>query len=386
MQVFVFRISVLLLLGSLTLAGCSGLPGVGFLRNAVEPSVGEPKLGGIQFVEITEPVARKLLEQRKTKGFADTLGAKVVNTERFAPGDIIEVSIWEAPPASLFTGVIDAKGVASPARVTTFPEQMISNDGVVNVPFAGQVPVAGRLSTEVETEIIRRLKGIANQPQVLVRRIRNLSSDVTIVGEVPNSTRIPLTPRGEKLLDALAAAGGVRQPVNKMTLQVTRGRNVYSMPLEAVIKDPNQNVPLQPGDVLTALFQPNSFIALGASGKNEEVNFEAQGITLSQALARAGGLIDTRADALGVFIFRFESKDALPWPKEPVATTPEGKVPVIYRANLNDPATFFVAQSFHMNDKDVMYVSNASLAELQKFLNILSTVLYPLAIFRSVTN
>ena len=54
--------------------------------------------------------------------------------------------------------------------------------------------------------------------------LRNVSSNVTVVGDVGSSVRMPLGPRNERLLDALAAAGGVRFPVNKMTLQVTRGK------------------------------------------------------------------------------------------------------------------------------------------------------------------
>ena len=127
----------------------------------------------------------------------------------------------------------------------------------------------------------------------------NYSSNATVVGEVNTSTRVPLVPGNERLLDAIAAAAGVRQPVNKMTIQITRDENVYSLPLETIIRDPKQNVPLLPGDVVTALFQPYSFTALGATGKNEEVNFETQGITLAQALARSGGLIDSRSNARG---------------------------------------------------------------------------------------
>ena len=59
---------------------------------------------------------------------------------------------------------------------------------------------------------------------------------------------------------------------------------------------------LQPGDVVTALFQPYSFTALGATGRVDEINFETQGITLAQALARANGLIDQRSNAKGVFV------------------------------------------------------------------------------------
>jgi polysaccharide biosynthesis/export protein len=116
---------------------------------------------------------------------------------------------------------------------------------------------------------------------------------------------------------------------------------------------------------------------LGATGKNEEVNFEAQGISLAQALARAGGLQDARADAQGVFIFRFESADALDTAGKAPVTTPEGKIPVIYRVDLKNPATFFVAQSFPIENRDVLYVSNAPAAELQKFLNIVVSVIYP---------
>ncbi len=187
---------------------------------------------------------------------------------------------------------------------------------------------------------------------------------------------MPLTAKGERLLDAVAAAGGVRQPVGKTTVQVTRGEVVQSMALDSVIQDPKQNIVLQPGDVVTALFQPLSFTALGATGKNEEVFFEAQGITLAQALARAGGLQDQRADAKGVFIFRYEEPLVLGVAGENPPLTPDGKVPVIYRVDLKDPRSFFVAQGFPIRNKDVMYVSNAPAAELQKFLNILTSVVF----------
>jgi polysaccharide export outer membrane protein len=39
------------------------------------------------------------------------------------------------------------------------------------------------------------------------------------------------------------------------------------MPLETVIRAPRQNVILQPDDVMTVLFQPFSFVALGATGR-----------------------------------------------------------------------------------------------------------------------
>jgi polysaccharide export outer membrane protein len=254
---------------------------------------------------------------------------------------------------------------------------MVSSQGTINIPFAGQIASANKTPQQIEIEIAQRLKGKANQPQVLVRVIKNNTSNVTVVGDVGASTRMPLTARGERLLDALAAAGGVRQPVNKTTLQVTRGDKVQALPLDTIIRDPKQNIVLQSGDVITALFQPLSFTVLGAAGKNDEINFEAQGISLAQALARVGGLQDTRSDARAVFIFRLEDSKALDW-KTPPKTTPDGKVPVVYQLDLKDPASFFIAQSFPMDNKDVIYISNAPSADLQKFLNIIVSVVYPI--------
>jgi polysaccharide export outer membrane protein len=264
---------------------------------------------------------------------------------------------------------------------------MVNSAGTINIPFAGRVAAAGHTPQEIEADIAQRLQGKAHLPQVMVRVSQNNTSTVTVVGDVTNSLRMPLTARGERLLDALAAAGGLRQlgatgggqvaqSVNRTALQVTRGEQVHAMPLSAIIQDPRQNILLQPGDVVTALFQSLSFTVLGATGKNDEISFEAQGISLAQALARIGGLQDNRADASGLFIFRLEDPNALTW-KTPPAKTPEGKVPVIYRINLKDPATFFVAQTFPVQNRDVLYAANASGAELQKFLNLVMSSIYP---------
>ena len=371
---------------AMLLAGCSNMPWLsssGPSARQIDPARKDShevqRIEGIQIVEVNDAIARRLLAGRPQGRFSDTFAAVLPAGYVVGTGDVVEVSVWEAPPAMLFGGGATPETSRSgPAttRVTSFPEQMVNSDGAVNMPFAGQVPAAGRTPQQIEAEVARRLQGKANQPQVLVRVIRNVSSNVTVVGEVTSSTRMPLTARGERLLDALAAAGGVRQPVTKMTLQVTRGEQVQSMPLDLIIRDPKQNIFLQAGDVVTALFQPLSFTVLGATGKNEELSFEAQGISLTQALARAGGLQDARADARGVFVFRLEEAGALDWPTR-VVTTPDGKVPVIYQIDLKDPASFFVAQSFPVHNRDVLYVSNAPAAELQKFLNIVTSIAAP---------
>lgn len=369
--------------------GCASYPG---WLPSVGPSVEQvqaPQVAdrGILVTDVTAQLARSLAAQGSQVSFARQWGNADQPGFALGAGDVLEVSIWEAPPVSLFgVSAIDLRSGSATARVSVLPEQMVGSDGKIQVPFVGEVQVAGRSTGQVQLDITKGLDGKANQPQVVVRLLRNTTSNVTVVGEVATSLRMPLTAKGERLLDALAASGGVRQPVGKMSLQLTRGSQVLSMPLDTIIADPAQNVYLQPGDVVTAIHQPFNLTVLGATGANREMEFEAQGISLAQALGRAGGLQDQRADARGIFIFRFEDPTLLPDLKPDAPRTAQGKVPVVFRLDLKDPASFFAAQDFPMRHKDVVYVSNAPAAELQKFLNIVGSVAGPALTLRTLAN
>jgi polysaccharide biosynthesis/export protein len=359
---------------SIVFGGCAYIPTSGPSVKEVNTSAAT---GAIQLVDVDASVVQQLVTHRKQKLFSESLTAEIQSSYRVGAGDVIEVSIWEAPPATLFSNSSVDPRTQSSTRAVTLSDLLVDGEGTIRIPFAGRVQASGQTLGAIEAEIVKRLTGKANQPEVLVRVVKNTSLNATVVGEVNTSVRFPLSPSGEKLLDAIAAAGGVRQSVNKITIQLTRGKDVFAMPLDSIIRDPRQNVPLIRGDVITALYQTNSFTALGATGKNEEVPFEAQGISLAQALARSGGLQDSRSDARGVFIFRFEPKPALKWATEP-ATTADDLVPVVYRIDLKNPNSFFVMQGFAINNKDLLYVSNAPAAELQKFLNVVFSVAYPL--------
>lgn len=370
-----------IVLAVLILTGCATLPGwisaAGPSRQQVQEKRDTGRLSGICLIDVNDNLARKLSAMKKLGDFTEAFPDSSTTCYIIGPGDIIEVSVWETPPAMLFGAVqLDLAAGAGTTRMVVFPEQMIASDGSFSMPFAGRIPVQGRTTQQIEDDVIKRLTGKANQPQVLVRVMKNNTSNVTIVGEVASSTLMPLTPKGERLLDALAAAGGVKQQIGRMALQLTRTGKAAIMPLDLVIRDPRQNILLKPGDVLTALYQSQSFSALGATGKNEEIPFEAQGISLAQALARSGGLNDNRADARAVFLFRFEDAK-LDETRDLAAVSPDGTVPVVYQIDLRDPASLFVAQHFPVQNRDVIYVANSPEAEFSKFLRLVVSVASP---------
>jgi polysaccharide export outer membrane protein len=371
---------------TILLSAVGGCQSVGPSRGAVEKAANLPTVPGLRVVDVTQDVANELSAPAENRDvFArEFAGAQPVGTT-VGIGDTVEVTIWEASPPALFgTTNLDTSigSMVQGSRPNTLPGFLVGPSGTITVPFAGQIPAAGRTTHEIEQEIVRRLQGRAHLPQAIVRVSHNVTSTVTVLGDVKQPSQVPLTPHGERVLDALSAAGGTAEPLDRMTIQLTRGDLVRRMAAKDIIADPRNNVVLASGDVVTALYQPYSFTVLGAAGKNDEVRFEATGLTLSQALGRVGGLRSDTADPKGVFVFRWQKPAGLAGGVE-AAQAVQG-VPVIYRIDLKQPATYLAAQRFEMHDGDVLYVSNSPVSDFQRFLGLVATSILPISTARTI--
>jgi polysaccharide export outer membrane protein len=199
---------------ALALGACSQMPTTGPSHDDIERTLTAPGQAAVQLVDVDQKVASSLAASRKVKLFSEGLAKSGRAHEgRLGAGDSVEIHIWEAPPATLFGGgAVDTRAGVATSRPTALPEQVVDREGYIVVPFVGRVRVAGELPQAVEAEIAQRLRNKANQPEVLLRVTRSSSSMVTVVGEVANSLRMPLTASGERLLDALAAAGDEDEP------------------------------------------------------------------------------------------------------------------------------------------------------------------------------
>jgi polysaccharide export outer membrane protein len=367
------------------LTGC--VTSVGPSREAIEHDSKTALPGSVQVLPLTDQLARNVNVNELAGNFAADLGNATPIGTRVGIGDTLEVTIWEAAPAALFGSTNFDTGIGSTAqtsRPNVLPGIVVGPSGTIGIPFAGQVPAAGRTLHEIEQEIVSRLGRRAHLPQAMVRIAHNATENVTVLGDVKAPQRVPLTPRGERLLDVIAEAGGTSQPLDRMTIEITRGKRVERMAARDLVRDPAQNIVLKSDDVIAVLYQPYSFTVMGATGKNDEIRFEGVGLTLAQALGRIGGLQDERADPRGVFLFRWERPSLLGDDARRLQPNAEGLVPVVYQADMKQPATYFAAQHFRMRDGDVIYVSNSKVASLQRFLGLLSSSILPVATVRTV--
>jgi polysaccharide export outer membrane protein len=363
----------------LGLGGCSPfLPEGGPDTASVEAAPQDPSLSGIELVKVNYSIASQLRTELEQNAFPSFFSGPEHADHLVAPGDVLQIFIWEAPPAVLFGApAATADGMtAGGTGMITLPNQTVDNEGDINVPFAGTINVGGLALSQVGALITTRLQGKANQPQVLVSLAQNNTQDITVVGNVAHSMEVPINPGGIRLLRAIAMAGGVVAPVEQTSIQLSREGQVATLPLLTILNNPDEDIALQAGDVVTALNQPYSFTVLGATGHNAEINFKESGITLAQAISLAGGADDNRSNPSGVFLFRFLPPDSLSWPVPPHALV-QGKVPTIFQFDLRDPATFFAAQAFPMQDHDLLYITNAPSVELGKVLNLVGQIAYP---------
>jgi polysaccharide export outer membrane protein len=363
---------------ALIAAGCSSLPTAGPTAGDVRRQEVRDNQTRFDLVDIDDNVVAALnagpRESFKTrfKKYGKPPQPKI------GVGDSVVVSIWEAAGGGLF-GTSPTDHVSAGSRSVTIPEQMVARDGGISVPFADRVPTAGRLPVEVQQTIEARLAEKAIEPQVIVTVTKSITNSVTVTGEVVNGARVPLSLKGDRLLDLIAAVGGARSPVYETFVRLSRDGVTATIPMEMLVSDPSENIYAQPGDVLTLVRLPQSFTAFGATGANAQIPFGSERMTLVEALAKAGGLQDLRADPAGVFLFRFEPArivNALGRPQ--LRTGPDGSSPVVYRLDLRDAKSYFLAQRFPLEDKDVIYIANADLNELQKFFTLLNTLTGPI--------
>jgi polysaccharide export outer membrane protein len=376
-----FRAAACVALG-LALGACTILPSQGpeATRIASKASAssgafdntGENPRVAYAFVPVTEPVllaaARSGLGNRLAGRLSDRRGPSRLT---IGAGDIVTFTIFEAAPGGLFTP--PASAGARPGNFVELPPQAVGRDGAISIPYAGTINVVGRTPSEVERTIEGRLKNRAIEPQVILTIREQRALQASVLGEVNAAAKLTLNPQGERVLDLIARAGGPRFPAYETLVSVQRGGQRAQTSLATLVKEPSNNIYVQPGDSIFLTREQRYFVALGASGQNGLFNFDAERVTLSYAMGKAGGLLDERADPGAVFIYRLESRKLLHSLGIDTSNIPANgeMVPTIYAINLREPSGLFLTQAWTMQDKDVIFVANAVSVEITKFLQFL---------------
>ncbi|WP_332303266.1 polysaccharide biosynthesis/export family protein [Rhizobium sp. GR12] len=287
------------------------------------------------------------------------------NAQRLRRGDVIDITVLDTGEDGLFS--------PTQSKTLNLGRFTVDQSGSVNIPFVGKQRVVDSTPEGLQSQVVAGLKGSAVNPQAVVTVVDKPTNAVMLGGAVKNPGKITLTARQERVLDALNQAGGPTVAPGAATVTVVRGSHRASAPLDRVMREDRQNIRLSPDDQIMIDGDAASYTALGAFKSAGEFQFEAGKLTLAQAVGRAGGLLDDRADARNVYVFRNEiiqvPSATAPGAKGPVATATTMR-PVIYHVNMRDASSIALMQLFQMQKDDVLYAGNAPLVDSAKLLTV----------------
>lgn len=366
------------------LSGCATLPSSGPTGRQVISGAKDPK-AELKFdvVDLDGAAFKKLLAVQpagRAVGQLATL-AREGRVDRIAPGDALQVNIYEVgmtlfgsstQSATLGIGAAGTENVDN-ARSQPINIITVAGDGTIRLPYIGRLMVAGSTAYDVQRMIEQALQGKSQSPQALVTVVNSPGNSVFILGDVTRTGRIPLTAARERLLDAVATAGGSKISSADTVLRLTRNGESAEMRLGDIRPGSSDDLTLLPGDRIELVNEPRSFSAFGAT-RVAQVGFDSPSVSLAEALARVGGPSDIQADPRAIFLFRYDA-----------AAIAAGEPPVIYRLNLMNPESYIIAQNFPMRDKDLIYVANSAANPVSKFVSILNQLFAPLLTARVLT-
>jgi polysaccharide export outer membrane protein len=294
----------------------------------------------------------------------------------FGVGDILTVTIFEAASGGLF---IPSEGGVRPGNFVSIPNQAVDIHGNISIPYAGSIRANGRTQVEVQDAIVTALKNRAIEPQVIVSLVEQKTSLITILGE-GRSARIPAQATPERMLDVIGRAGltgtggGAGAAGAETWVVLERNGRRAIAPFGALIYEPVNNVYIHPNDTIYMYREAQTFLAFGAVGAQQQIPFSAWRLSLAEAVSKSGGLLDIQADPSAVFLYRGEARDVAEALGVDCKNHEGPVIPIVYSFNLRDPAGYFLASSFEMRNKDILYVSNSFSFESTKFMTYINTI------------
>ncbi|KJZ19261.1 polysaccharide biosynthesis/export family protein [Loktanella sp. S4079] len=339
-----------LLCTTLFIAGCSLPRGAGFQSEVLAASNAGTRAEGEELVydfEVYE-VTRETLSiinswpNPDAKSFSWLPSQEQPASLLIAPGDIVQLTIWDAEENSLLAGVGQ--------RATPLQETQVDATGRIFVPYIGDMRIAGMSSmtarARIEEELSKTIPSAQVQLNVKPGR-QNMANLVSGFG-APGLYELP--DRNFKILELLSMAGGADPTLINPQVRLVRNNRTYGVSLDRLLDEPSLNTTLRGGDRLRIVGDERQFLSLGATGSESVHPFPSAEVSALEAMAIIGGVSDGTANPKGILVMREYETAAL----RDDHTGPS-KERVVFTLDLTKADGLFSAGKFMIQDDDLIY-------------------------------
>lgn len=355
----------------LMVAGCS-MPRGAALQSEILRGTSDPELGvqvfAVTRASVAELAAWPAAHSELRYNWPSASASPVARTIR--AGDLMTISVWDSQPESLLT--------TGEQRMVNMQNVPVSASGRVFVPYVGELRVAGMSGEQARREIQDRLLPIVPDAQVQLSVQPGSGNRIDVVTGVARPGRIELPEISPTILSVLAEAGGIATNMRNPLVRLNRAGSSYAVLAADLFANPAYDIQLRGGDRILVEPDRRSYIALGAAGRQQVVDFERERISALDALSTIGGLSPNRANLEGVMVLR-EYPESLVQPVGPYPNQSE----VVFTFDLTSADGLFAAEQFQIQPGDVVLASESAAPLIANAMGILRNAAQT---FRAVSN
>ncbi|MES1927753.1 polysaccharide export protein [Salinisphaera dokdonensis CL-ES53] len=311
-----------------------------------------------------------LIRHQQEQAASQTLGeaqqrvssapAEVMNYT-IGAGDVLQVIVFGHPELTNPAGVTSNEGIQG---------QLVSADGNIYYPYVGEVNVEGMTLKELRQRISKGLSQYIREPQVDVRVREYRSQRIYISGDIAKPCTVPFTDVTITVLEALDQCDSLatKEGGGVGVQNVILIRDGESVPLDLnQIYSSGRPVPLRPGDRLLIDDSANRIFMVGEFSEQTALPFSTGGMSLSDAIADAGGVSLNSADTSSIYVIR-GFVDSQPSRDGGVKTVMR---PNIYKLDASKVSGLLLANQFKLQPRDVVFAAPASLVNFNRALALI---------------